>query len=91
MPSSLANASETVLASGSFHSVAHDSEGMVSIYQLGNGKRVLRFTDFQTSNGPDVRVYLVAANDARDWRTLRDTARHAGIRSYELARLPART
>jgi len=31
MPSSLANASETVLASGSFHSDAHDSEGMVSI------------------------------------------------------------
>ena len=91
MPSGLANASETVLASGSFHSVAHDSKGMASIYQLENGKRVLRFTDFQTSNGPDVHVYLVAANDARDWRTLRDAARHAGIRSYELARLPART
>jgi hypothetical protein len=70
MPSGLANASETVLASGSFHSVAHDSKGMASIYQLENGKRVLRFTDFQTSNGPDVHVYLVAANDASDSDTV---------------------
>jgi len=75
MPSGLANASETVLASGSFHSVAHDSKGMASIYQLENGKRVLRFTDFQTSNGPDVHVYLVAANDASD----SDTVTKAGF------------
>jgi Electron transfer DM13 len=27
---------------------------------------VLRFTDFKTSNGPDVHVYLVAADDASD-------------------------
>lgn len=71
MPSGLANASETVLASGSFHSVAHDSKGMASIYQLADGKRLLRFTDFQTSNGPDVRVYLVAANDASDSETVK--------------------
>lgn len=71
MPSGLANASETVMASGSFHSVAHDSKGMASIYQLADGKRLLRFTDFQTSNGPDVRVYLVAANDASDSETVK--------------------
>ncbi len=29
-----------------------------------NGKRVLRLTNFKTSNGPDVHVYLVAAPDA---------------------------
>jgi hypothetical protein len=27
---------------------------------------VLRFTDFKTSNGPDVHVYLFAADDASD-------------------------
>jgi PAS domain S-box-containing protein len=27
---------------------------------------ILRFTNFRTSNGPDVHVYLVAADDARD-------------------------
>ena len=30
------------------------------------GYRVLRFTNFKTSNGPDVHIYMVAAEDARD-------------------------
>src|SRR5262249_13759165 len=70
------NASETVLASGKFHKVAHDSSGDASIYQLADGKRVLRFTNFVTSNGPDVHVYLVAANDATD----SDTVKNSGFR-----------
>jgi electron transfer DM13 len=63
--------SETVLASGKFHSVAHESSGNASIYQLADGKRILRFTNFATSNGPDVHVYLVAANDATDSETVK--------------------
>jgi len=31
-----------------------------------NGSRVLRFTKFKTSNGPDVHIYMVAAEDAQD-------------------------
>src|SRR5439155_4663654 len=64
--SAAANTSETILASGLFHSVAHDGKGNASIYQLSDGKRILRFTNFETSNGPDVHVYLVASNDATD-------------------------
>ena len=30
------------------------------------GSHVLRFTNFKTSNGPDVHVYMVAADDAKD-------------------------
>ena len=71
MPAGLANALETVLASGSFHSVAHDTKGTTSVYQLADGKRILRFTNFETSNGPDVHVYLVAANDANDSETVK--------------------
>src|SRR5574341_2285220 len=59
-------ASSTLLSSGMFHSVAHETKGAATIYQLADGKRVLRFTDFETSNGPDVQVYLVAAGDATD-------------------------
>jgi hypothetical protein len=33
---------------------------------MGDGTRVLRFTNFKTSNGPDVHVYMVAADDAKD-------------------------
>ena len=75
MPASLANAPETALASGSFHSVAHDTKGTASVYQLTDGKRILRLSNFETSNGPDVHVYFVAANDASD----SDTVKKAGF------------
>jgi hypothetical protein len=54
------------IAQGSFHRVAHETKGTASIYQLPEGKKVLRFSEFVTSNGPDVQVYLVAAPDAND-------------------------
>jgi hypothetical protein len=71
MPAGFANVSQTVLNSGSFHSVAHESKGTASVYQLADGKRILRFTNFETSNGPDVHVYLVAADDASDSETVK--------------------
>jgi len=55
-----------LLAMGSFHSVAHETSGNASILRTDDGKNVLRLTNFTTSNGPDVQVYLVAANDAND-------------------------
>lgn len=58
------------LASGSFHSVAHESSGTATVYKLADAKLVLRLTDFKTSNGPDVHVYLVAAQDAADNNTV---------------------
>jgi hypothetical protein len=65
------NTSETIVASGNFHDVAHKGVGRASIYQLPDSKRILRFTNFETSNGPDVHVYLVAANDASDSETVK--------------------
>lgn len=58
------------LASGRFHSVAHETHGIATIQDVGGGRRVLRLTEFTTSNGPDVRVYLVAASDAKDNETV---------------------
>jgi hypothetical protein len=58
------------LAAGQFHSVSHETRGTATIHDLGGGHRVLRLTDFATSNGPDVRVYLVAAADANDNETV---------------------
>jgi hypothetical protein len=54
------------LASGTFHSVAHETHGTATLLRLADGSRILRLTEFTTSNGPDVRVYLVAASDASD-------------------------
>jgi hypothetical protein len=64
------DAATGVLLSGTFHSVAHETRGTATVHELGGGRRVLRFTDFATSNGPDVRVYLVAAADASDDETV---------------------
>jgi hypothetical protein len=37
---------------------------------MQDGARMLRFTNFRTSNGPNVHVYLVAADDAKDNETV---------------------
>jgi outer membrane protease len=63
------------LLAGQFHKGAHDTSGTATIYQAEPGKRLLRLTNFKTSNGPVVHVYLVAANDATD----NDTVKKAGF------------
>jgi hypothetical protein len=75
LPASMAAASETdsspvALARGMFHKVAHETKGTAAIYELNGGKKVVRLTGFETSNGPDVHVYLVAAADASDSSTV---------------------
>lgn len=49
------------ITKGAFKSLAHETKGLASIYQFGDGRRTLRLTEFETSNGPDVHVYLTAA------------------------------
>ena len=63
------------LASGQFHSGAHETKGTATVFGLADGKKMLRLTNFTTSNGPDVHVYLVAATDAKD----NDTVTKAGF------------
>jgi hypothetical protein len=45
------DAQATVLATGRFHSVAHETTGVATIHQLSDGKRLVRLTTFETSNG----------------------------------------
>ena len=63
------------IVSGQFYSILHPTAGTATIYQMGDGNRVLRLTHFSTSNGPDVHVYMVAADDAKDVATVQ----HAGF------------
>lgn len=60
-----------IIYDGNFKGVAHDGEGVATIYDMGEDNRVLRFTDFAVSNGPDVHVYLVAAEDPMDSKTVK--------------------
>lgn len=55
---------------GAFYGIAHPTEGTATIYRLGDSTLLLRFTNFKTSNGPNVHVYLVAADDAKDAKTV---------------------
>jgi len=72
---SAANNATTKVASGQFHNGAHETKGTATVFQLPDGGKTLRLTEFQTSNGPDVHVYLVAAEDAKD----NDTVTRAGF------------
>jgi hypothetical protein len=79
------------LVAGEFRGIAHDTKGMAAVYDV-DGKRVLRLTGFETSNGPDVHVLLVAAMDAMDDKTVKDAGYidlgslkgNVGDQNYEL-------
>lgn len=58
--------SSTPIQTGVFHGQVHSTSGRASIYKGHDGKLTLRLTNFKTSNGPDVHVLLIAANDAQD-------------------------
>ncbi len=51
-----------VLASGTFAGAdaLHDGAGRATIYRSPTGQRILRFTDFRVTPGPDLKVWLVA-------------------------------
>src|SRR5262245_27759882 len=70
MPGAQDGSSPQPLESGNFYSILHPTQGTATIYQLGEGSRVLRLTSFSTSNGPDVHVYMVASDDAKDAATV---------------------
>jgi hypothetical protein len=55
---------ESVLLTGSFEPRAHEGRGRVEVLDLGTGQRVVRFSDFETIDGPDLQVYLLGAADA---------------------------
>jgi len=70
MPAAQGGSSPQPLESGTFYSILHPTAGTATIYQIGDGSRVLRLSSFSTSNGPDVHVYMVAADDAKDAATV---------------------
>ncbi|MBG0814272.1 DM13 domain-containing protein [Planomonospora sp. ID82291] len=46
------------LATGRFVSHEHDTAGTAEVLELADGGRVLRIEDLDTSDGPDLRVWL---------------------------------
>ena len=71
LPAAASGSKAQAIESGAFYGIAHPTEGTATIYRLGDNTLVLRFTDFKTANGPNVHVYLVAGDDAKDSESVR--------------------
>ncbi|MEV6392055.1 DM13 domain-containing protein [Nocardia xishanensis] len=69
------------LATGTFISHEHGTSGTVSVLQLADGSRVLRLADLDTSDGPDLHVWLTDApvlEDRAGWGVF-DDGRHTDL------------
>ena len=81
-----------VAAAGSFRDAdtVHQGAGMATVYETMTGAKVLRFTDFKTTNGPDLKVWLVKAGDiktsddvkASEWLSLGPLKGNIGDQNY---------
>lgn len=61
----IAASSSRPLTSGTFSGISHQTAGKAQILDA-DGKKVLRLSEFSTSNGPDVHVYLVKGASGSD-------------------------
>ncbi len=61
-PAALSSEPEA-LYTGKLEGKIHQTSGRATIYRATDGKQYLRLSDFTTSNGPDVHVLLVKAED----------------------------
>jgi hypothetical protein len=57
------SAEPEALYTGRLEGKVHQTSGRATIYKSAEGKQYLRLSDFTTSNGPDVHVLLVRAED----------------------------
>jgi hypothetical protein len=64
-----AEAAPATVAQGRFISLEHQTTGRALVLDTEDGRRFLRFEGFETSNGPDLLVYLSAKTPAGtdDW------------------------
>ena len=77
------------LASGRFEGLAHGASGTAAVVELASGEHVLTFTDLDTDNGPDLRVYLAAQpvgsdGDADDFLDLGGLKGNKGTQQYAI-------
>jgi hypothetical protein len=63
-----------VVAQGEFQSLEHSTSGRALILQLADGSRYLRLEDLNTSNGPDLRVWITDQPASSDWHVWDDGA-----------------
>ncbi|MEX2655539.1 MAG: DM13 domain-containing protein [Acidimicrobiia bacterium] len=80
------------LSTGAFQDADsnHRGSGTATIYELEDGSHLLRFEDFEVTNGPDLRVILVPngdpqkADDIAGYRELEPLKGNVGNQNYEI-------
>lgn len=62
-----APAPPTTLSTGAFVDAEHATRGTARIVELADGRRILRLEDLDTSNGPDLHVWLSDKAPGGSW------------------------
>jgi hypothetical protein len=70
-------ASSSFADADAFHKVS----GTATISE-DNSQRILRFEDFEATNGPDLKVYLATDESAKDFVSLGDLKGNVGSQNY---------
>jgi len=75
--------SSVMLSEALFQASAHEVSGKALIIE-SEGEKVLRFEDFETINGPDLRIYLAADLEANDFVDLGEIKATKGDVNYDI-------
>jgi len=62
----------------------HNAEGNSKVLSLEDGREILRFEDFKSTNGPDLYVYLSTDTKATDIVNLGKLKANVGNQNYEI-------
>ena len=78
-------AENTILYEGSFMNADsfHKVEGQAKIIE-SEGTKYIRFENFQSTNGPDLKVYLATDTSANTYVSLGDLKGNIGNQNYEI-------
>ena len=82
----------TAIVSGQFRDAdeSHRGSGTAAIYELEDGSMLIRFEDFEVTNGPDLHVYLVphenptSSDDLTGYVDLGSLKGNIGDQNYEI-------
>lgn len=77
------------LARGRFVALSHPGSGTAAVVELPGGRRKLTLTEFETDNGPDLRVYLSTEDPAQggelgDFEDLGALRGNVGDQQYDI-------
>jgi hypothetical protein len=76
---------QNIILKGTFKGAdsSHQVQGSVNVVEINNNK-YLSLTDFKSTNGPDLKVYLAKDINANEYVSLGDLKGNIGNQNYEI-------